>query len=79
MRKYDLTTIGTLIIYGSFPQSLDGLFLGYSESKSIRFSWTVEGFERKGKLYKTQDPAKLIELLGVIDARYTVSISKKIK
>ncbi len=56
-------TTGTLTIKCQIPLDYDGLSLGYSETKTIRFLSTTEGFTRHGKLYKTLDPAYLCDQL----------------
>lgn len=63
-------TIGKVYITGKWPQEIDGLFLGYSDTKTKVFTWHLEGLARRGKLYKTQDPAYLAECLGVADYKY---------
>ena len=64
--------LGTLTITGLIPNYLDGLFLGYSDRRSIRFEWMTDGFVRKGKLYKTLDPDRLIDVLGIKEATYSL-------
>jgi len=65
--------LGTLTITGLIPNYLDGLFLGYSDRRSIRFEWMTDGFIRKGKLYKTLLPERLIDVLGIKEAAYTLN------
>ena len=64
--------LGTLTITGQFPNNLDGLFLSHSAEAKIVFKWTTDGFIRKGRLYKTQDPAHLIQALGVLNSKYSL-------
>jgi hypothetical protein len=63
-------TLGTLTITGKFPIEIDGLFLGYTAKKSIRFYISQDGFIRNNKLYKTLEPNILIDALGIIESNY---------
>lgn len=54
---------GTLTIKARIPLGIDGLDMGMSQAKSVRFKHTEEGFERNGKIYKTGDYQYLLEAL----------------
>jgi len=71
--------LGTLTITGLIPNYLDGLFLGYSDRRSLRFEYTSNGFTRRNKLYKTFDPTALIEALEIKDAAYSLKIQADLK
>jgi len=71
--------IGTLTITGRWPMEWDGCPLGYTNRCRRVFQWRDDGFVRKGKLYKTGDAARLIEVLGVADATYSLTVSAEIR
>jgi len=59
-----MTRIGTLTITGSYPLQWDGLDMGEAECVRV-YASTLDGFVRRGRLFKTLDPAALMEALGV--------------
>lgn len=72
--------LGTLTVTGYIPLGVDGLSLGWSRDKHrMVFQWTTEGFARKNKLYKTQDPCTLISTLGIGEATYSLKIDGSLK
>lgn len=68
--------LGTLTVKGIFHNYLDGLYMG-SKKGTLRFKWTDQGFERKGKLHKTHDPSQLIKAIQVDNATYTLTTNIK--
>jgi len=59
-----MTRTGTLTIRGAFPLNWDGLEMGEAEGTRV-YANTLDGFARRGRLYKTLDPQALMEALGV--------------
>lgn len=68
-------TLATITITARWPLSLDGLDLGMSERRSLRFSLTDQGIVRGSKLYKTFDSAALAEALGAVEAKITTTLA----
>ncbi len=63
--------LGTVTLTGDFPAEIDGLVLP-DVRRTVRFALTDAGLERKGKLWKTLDPALLAEALGVRNTKTSV-------
>jgi len=71
--------LATITVTAQWPMEVDGLFMGYTGRKTMRFRLTDEGIVRKGKLYKTSDIHHLLELLGAQNPKVSFSVSKHVK
>ena len=68
--------IGTLTVIGKRPMEIDGLFMGWNDCKLV-FAVMLDGFKRKGKLYKTLDPEYLCQALGIKDYKWDQTVKIK--
>ena len=59
-----MTQTGTLTLRGSFPLTVDGLYMGDFPATRV-YANTLDGFARRGQLFKTLDPQVLMEALGM--------------
>ena len=59
-------SLGTLQISGKLPSDMSGTASNFS--KTYRYTLTDQGFVRSGKLYKTFDPAVMVNCCGLVEA-----------